>query len=105
MTACQISTTLGSEAAATELAGRLVEERLAACVQVTGPVASTYRWRGAVERASEWLCVAKTSEARREAAMKRIRALHTYDVPEIVATPIIAGDPEYLAWIQAETTD
>jgi periplasmic divalent cation tolerance protein len=103
--ACLISTTLDSEAAAAELAGRLVEERLAACVQVTGPVASVYRWKGAVQRATEWHCVAKTSEGRLDATLKRIRALHPYDVPDIVAVPIVAGDPDYLAWIQAETAD
>lgn len=103
MNACQVTTALDSESAAAELAARLVEERLAACVQVMGPVRSTYRWQGTVERATEWLCVAKTSAARLDATMKRIRALHSYDVPDIVATPIVAGDPDYLAWIQTET--
>lgn len=57
----QIETAVASESVAAELATALVEERLAACVQVLGPVASTYRWRGAVERATEWLCLAKTT--------------------------------------------
>jgi periplasmic divalent cation tolerance protein len=102
--ACQIATTLGSEAAAADLAARLVDERLAACVQVVGPVRSTYRWKGAVEQATEWLCLAKTSTDRLDAALSRIRALHPYEVPEIAATPITAGDPDYLAWIQSATT-
>jgi periplasmic divalent cation tolerance protein len=103
--ACQIATTLGSEAAAAGLAARLVEERLAACVQVVGPIRSTYRWQGAVEKATEWLCLAKTSTDRLDGAMKRIRGLHPYERPEIVATPIVAGDPDYLAWIHSATTD
>jgi periplasmic divalent cation tolerance protein len=102
--AYQVSTTVESEASAADLAAALVDERLAACVQVIGPVRSTYRWKGAVERASEWLCVAKTAEPRLAAVLARIRALHPYEQPEIVATAIDAGDLGYLEWIRQETT-
>ena len=98
-----VSTSLGSEAAARQLADTLVQERLAACVQVIGPVTSSYRWEGSVETAIEWLCVAKTAEARQAAVMDRIRALHNYQLPEIVAVPIAAGDAGYLDWIRRET--
>ena len=100
----QVSTTLASEADAGRLAGLLVEERLAACVQVGGPIASTYRWEGAVTQASEWVCTAKTAAERLPALLDRIRALHPYRQPEIVATPITAGDPDYLAWLHREST-
>jgi periplasmic divalent cation tolerance protein len=105
VTGCyQVSTTLDSEAAAGQLATALVEERLAACVQVVGPLLSVYRWEGAVARATEWLCTAKTGEAGLPSLLARIRALHSYRQPEIVAVPIAAGDPGYLDWLRRETT-
>lgn len=101
---CQVTTAVEPEAAAEELAAALVQERLAACVQIVGPVESIYRWEGEVRRAREWLVVAKTTDARLAELTARIRALHRYDVPEIVAVPITAGDPAYLRWIAQETT-
>ena len=96
---CQVTTTLPDRAAAESLAARLVEERLAACAQVVGPVSSTYWWQGAVEHAEEWYCHLKTAASRFPALQRRLRELHPYDVPEIVAVPIADGDPDYLAWI------
>jgi periplasmic divalent cation tolerance protein len=101
---CQVSTAVDSAAAAENLAATLVGDRLAACVQVIGPVQSTYRWNGAVESATEWICLAKTTEERLPAVFDTIRARHSYEQPEIVATPIGAGDPGYLAWVRRETT-
>lgn len=101
---CQVTTAVDEEAAAAELAAILVAERLAACAQILGPVQSVYRWDGDVRHAREWLIVAKTTDARLPELTARIRALHRYDVPEIVALPIAAGDPAYLRWIQRETT-
>jgi len=101
----QVSTTLQSEEAAAYMAAALVNERLAACVQVLGPLRSTYRWEGAVEQATEWLCLAKTVEARLPALLARVRALHGYAQPEIVATPIADGDPGYLDWVRRESSD
>ena len=104
MSGCALITTaLGSEAAAAELADALIAERLAACVQVIGPVRSSYRWHGAIERTQEWLCVAKTADQRQQALIDRIRALHTYQLPEIVSIPIAGGDTRYLDWIRRET--
>ncbi|HUF36581.1 MAG TPA: divalent-cation tolerance protein CutA [Gemmatimonadales bacterium] len=101
MSGCvQVTTTLPDRAAADVMAARLVEERLAACAQVVGPVSSTYRWQGRVETASEWYCHLKTSGARVGALTARIRELHPYDVPEVVALPIVAGDADYLRWIE-----
>lgn len=105
MTACcQVATAVATESDAAGLAAALVEERLAACVQVIGPVRSTYRWRGAVETSTEWLCVAKTAEARLPALCARIRSLHAYEQPEIIATPIGAGDAGYLEWVKRESS-
>ncbi|HTL05021.1 MAG TPA: divalent-cation tolerance protein CutA [Gemmatimonadales bacterium] len=100
----QVSTAIDSEAAAAQLAEALVAERLAACVQVIGPLRSVYRWEGAVTRSTEWLCLAKTAAAGLAALMARLRALHSYQLPEIVATPISTGDPGYLDWLRQEST-
>ncbi len=95
----QVTTTAGSEEEAERIGAALVERRLAACVQVVGPIASSYRWQGAVERATEWMCVAKTSTVRYAELEEAIRELHSYEEPEIVATPIVAGSAGYLAWV------
>lgn len=101
MSGCvQVTTTLPDRAAAEALAARLVEERLAACAQVVGPVASTYRWEGRVETADEWYCHLKTSAGRLPDLLPRIRRLHPYDTPEIIALPITGGDPDYLRWVE-----
>ncbi|HEU5169651.1 MAG TPA: divalent-cation tolerance protein CutA [Gemmatimonadales bacterium] len=97
---CQVTTTVDTRETAERIATALVEERLAACAQVAGPIASTYRWRGAVEHATEWHCHLKTTRARVPALEARVRELHPYDVPEIIALPIVAGHPAYLAWIE-----
>jgi periplasmic divalent cation tolerance protein len=95
----QVTTTAGSEEEAERISAALVERRLAACVQVIGPIASRYRWQGAVECSTEWMCVAKTSAVRYAELEAAIRELHSYDEPEIVATPIVAGSAGYLEWI------
>ncbi len=95
----QVLTTTGSEQEAERIALALVERRLAACVQTIGPVASRYRWRGEVEEAREWQCLAKTEAQRYAEVEAAIRELHSYEEPEIVATPIVAGSSGYLGWI------
>ena len=99
----QVLTTIDSEAGALRIAETLVTEGLAACAQVTGPIASVYRWRGAIERAVEWQCTAKTSQAALVGVLTRIRTLHSYQQPEIIATAISTGDPEYLEWVRRES--
>jgi periplasmic divalent cation tolerance protein len=99
-TCVQVTTTLPDRAAADRLAALVVEERLAACAQVVGPVASTYRWQGAVESAQEWSCHLKTTAHRLPDLVARVREVHPYTVPEIVALPIVGGDPAYLRWIE-----
>ena len=97
---CQVTTTVATRADAERIAAALVEERLAACVQIAGPIISTYRWQGAIERATEWHCHCKTTRARYPALEARLRELHPYETPEIIALPIVAGFPAYLAWIE-----
>lgn len=98
----QLSTAAGSQEEAGRLAEVLLAARLAACVQVVGPVHSRYWWEGRIESATEWLCVAKTTVDRVEAAIAAVRAAHSYEVPEIVATPVVAGNDAYLAWVVDE---
>jgi periplasmic divalent cation tolerance protein len=100
----QVLTTMDERDAAISLADRLVEGRTAACVQVIGPIRSVYRWRGSVERAEEWLCVAKTTRARYDDLERAIREGHPYDVPEISALPVVTGGADYLAWVAEQTT-
>ncbi len=95
----QVTTTTDSEEEAERIGAALIERRLAACVQVVGPIVSRYRWRGAVERSTEWMCVAKTSTLRYAELEGAIRELHSYEEPEIVATPVVAGSAGYLEWI------
>jgi periplasmic divalent cation tolerance protein len=96
----QVTTTLPDREAARRLGTRLVEERLAACAQVLGPVSSVYRWQGEVQTATEWYCHLKTTAARVSAMVSRIRELHPYETPEIIALPVAEGDPAYLRWIE-----
>jgi periplasmic divalent cation tolerance protein len=96
----QVLTTTGSEEEAGRIGEVLVERRLAACVQVVGPIVSRYRWQGAIEVEREWQCLAKTTRAAYGAVEAAIRELHSYDEPEIIATPIVAGSAGYLAWIE-----
>ncbi len=98
----QVVTTTDSEQAAAALAGSIIEARAAACVQVV-PVRSFYRWEGAVQDDPEWQLQIKTSAQRLEHLVEHIRSRHTYDVPEIIATPITTGNPAYLSWVSEET--
>jgi periplasmic divalent cation tolerance protein len=95
----QVLTTVGSEQEAERVASTLVEHRLAACVQVLGPIVSHYRWQGTVEEAREWQCLAKTEAGSYPRVEAAIREVHSYEEPEIVATPIVAGSEGYLGWI------
>jgi periplasmic divalent cation tolerance protein len=92
--------TCGSAKEARRIAKAVVEQKLAACVNVLDArVESIYRWKGKVESAREVLLVAKTSRRRLAALQKKIEQLHSYDVPEIIALPIVAGSRGYLGWI------
>jgi periplasmic divalent cation tolerance protein len=99
----QVTTTTATEEEARQIARGAVERRLAACGQVIGPITSTYWWQGAIETAAEWMCLLKTTADRFEAVAAHITAEHSYDTPEITATPLTDGSPNYLRWISAET--
>jgi periplasmic divalent cation tolerance protein len=99
----QVQTTTDSRAEAMELAKAAVEARLAACGQVAGPVASTYWWNDELERAEEWFVFFKLPADRYEALAEFLAERHSYDEPEIVATPFVAGSPSFLGWIKDET--
>lgn len=98
-----VLTTLPVEGDAEKFASHLVEEKLAACVNVLPAMRSVYRWKDAVERAKERQLVIKTTRARLAALESRIRELHPYDVPEFVVLPIDSGSAAYLSWLSAST--
>lgn len=97
---CLILTTCPDAATAERLAGGLVGEGLAACVNVLPGVRSVYRWKGQVERAEEHVLLVKSTCGRYSAIETWLRAQHPYELPEIVAVPIAAALPAYLAWLQ-----
>lgn len=88
---------------ATRIARALVDERLAACVNIIAPIVSVYRWEGHVQQDSEVLLVIKTTDARLPDLVRRVKALHSYQVPEVIALPIADGSPDYLRWLLDET--
>jgi periplasmic divalent cation tolerance protein len=97
----QAITTTESRATARRIARALVDGRLAACVQIVGPIESTYRWQGRIETSREWLCLIKTTRARLGEVFATVETLHPYDTPEIVALSIDAGSRRYLDWLAA----
>jgi periplasmic divalent cation tolerance protein len=100
----QVTTTTDSRKEAAELAKSAVTERLAACAQLVGPIASTYWWEGEIESAEEWMVLFKTTTDCFEDLAARITEQHSYDTPEIIATPVVAGSAEYLSWVREQTT-
>lgn len=98
----QVVTTVGERSDAEKITRTLLEERLAACVQIVGPVTSSYWWRSKIETEEEWLCFIKSSETHYADVERVIKEIHPYDVPEIIAMPIVTGLPDYLAWLNGE---
>ncbi|MFF5257305.1 divalent-cation tolerance protein CutA [Actinomadura viridis] len=99
----QVTTTTDSRPEAAALARSAVAERLAACAQLVGPIASTYWWEGEIESAEEWMVVFKTTDDRFDELASLITEGHSYDSPEIIATPVVAGSMDYLAWVSEQT--
>jgi periplasmic divalent cation tolerance protein len=95
------STAASAEEAET-IARRLVEERLASCVNVIREIRSFYRWQGKIEDAAEWLLVIKSSRERFDALRTTVEKLHSYDVPEVIALPVVEGARNYLNWMDSE---
>jgi periplasmic divalent cation tolerance protein len=94
-----LMTTTSSREEATTLATELVSRRLAACVNILGPVSSVYRWQGEIERSDEFLLLIKSTEKRAHAIQEALRELHSYELPELISLPIEAGLEAYLEWI------
>lgn len=104
MKTCMIYVATGGSEEARKLAETLVSEKLVACANIVDGATSIYRWEGKVESSQESLLIAKTTHGRRDAAVARLSELHSYETPCIVAYDIAAGIPEYLDWIERETT-
>jgi periplasmic divalent cation tolerance protein len=101
----QVTTTASTKEEAARIATALLEQRLAACAQVAGPIESRYWWKGRIEQSTEWLCIVKTLRGKFPDVEAAIRANHSYEVPEIVAFPIELGSEPYLEWLRSETAE
>jgi periplasmic divalent cation tolerance protein len=99
-----VFTSLPDRAAAVKLANELVAKKLAACVNVLSECTSVYRWKGAIENAREVPVVIKTRAARYAEVEAAIRGLHPYELPEIIAVPVVRGFDDYLQWVADETS-
>src|SRR5579884_1713071 len=101
----QITVAINSEEGAHQIADTLVAKRLAASVWVSGPISSTYWWKGKTERATEWVCTIKTRRELYDTIEQTIKDLHPYEEPGILALPIVTGSQSYLHWIEQETQE
>ncbi len=104
MSAIVVIVTASNEDEAAKIGKSLVDERLAACANIVPKIRSIYRWEGAVQDESEALMLIKTTDGAFDALVSRVKELHSYSVPEIIALPIGAGSSDYLQWIE-ESTD
>ncbi|MFA5119073.1 MAG: divalent-cation tolerance protein CutA [Candidatus Omnitrophota bacterium] len=100
---CVALVTASNKEEAQKIASGLVESRLVACVNIVDSVRSVFRWQGKIDRAAEALLVIKTRKALIKKLIKKVKSLHSYEVPEIIALPIIDGSKEYLEWINEST--
>ena len=98
-----VLTNLPDRASAERLAALLIEQRLAACVNLLSPCGSVYRWRGEIQRDEEHPLLIKTAQDRYAELEAAIRANHPYELPEVIAVPIVRGLPAYLHWVESET--
>ena len=94
-----VLTTAGSEEEARKIAKHLVDQRLAACVNIVPRIISLYRWQGKVEEATEWLVIVKTTQPAFVEVREAINQLHSYDLPECVSIAVEDGSPDYLQWV------
>ena len=105
MSFIQVMTTTETKEQAQAIARHLVGKKLAACVQITGAIESTYRWKGEMENSQEYLCLIKTREDLFDEVAAAIKKLHSYETPEIIAIPIVKGHQEYLQWMDETLAD
>ncbi len=98
----QVITSVEKREDAEKIAGILLKNRLAACIQILGPVTSKYLWKGKIENSREWLCIIKSKKNLYKKIQKEILDVHSYDIPEILAFPVADGSKSYLEWINKE---
>ncbi|GAB6075875.1 divalent-cation tolerance protein CutA [Desulfurobacterium crinifex] len=98
----QVFTTTDKKEEAEKITKVLIEKRLAVCVQIVGPIESTYWWNGNIETAKEWLILIKSEKRLYKEIERVIKENHSYQVPEILAVPVTAGNPDYLRWLKNE---
>ena len=101
----QVFITTESKEEAEKISREVVEKRLAACTQIVGPIKSTYRWKEKIQEEEEWLCIMKSLKDLYEQLEKAIKEIHPYEVPEILAIPVVAGNQGYLEWLNKELGD
>jgi len=99
-----ILTTTPTRKIAKKITALLLGQKLAACVQIIGPMESHYRWQGKIKKAKEWLCIIKSTKRKLKRIEMTIKANHPYYVPQIIAIPILAGSKEYLDWVGKAVT-
>jgi periplasmic divalent cation tolerance protein len=98
----QVFTTTKKKEDAEKIAKALTKKRLAGCIQIVGPIVSTYWWKGNMETVREWLCLIKSKKTLYNELEKAIKEVHSYETPEIIAVPIISGSKDYLGWLNNE---
>lgn len=98
----QIFITVNSMEKAREIAETLIEKRLAGCIQIGGPITSIYRWQGRIMEDQEWLLIAKSDSAHFIELSNEVKRIHPYEVPEILALPVVEGNSSYLNWLKGE---
>lgn len=95
----QVFTTIDDREEADKIAESVVEQEVAACVQIVGPIESTYKWKGELTKSDEWLCILKSRKTSYEELEEVLLEEHPYENPEILAIPVVEGSPDYLRWI------
>ena len=96
----QVVTMIDTKEHAAAIGMKLLENRIAACVQTEGPISSSYWWKNKIETSEEWRCIIKTTAKKYDEVERTIRSLHPYEEPEIIGQPITAGSVTYLKWIE-----
>lgn len=98
----QVTTTVSNKEEAEKISQTVIEKRLSGCVQIIGPITSTYWWKQKIETSEEWLCIMKSRADLYQELESAIKQVHSYDVPEILATKIAKGSKNYLRWLEKE---
>jgi periplasmic divalent cation tolerance protein len=98
----QVITTTEKKVDAEKIAELLLNRRLAGCIQVIGPIMSTYWWKNKIEKTTEWLCLAKSKKNLYKNLEKSIKEIHPYETPEIIVLPVVCGSEKYFKWLRGE---